>query len=85
MADSIGLMGGTIVDPEASLHGPGDVLIEDGIILAVGEGVASRAETTIDCRGTFVLPGLIDSHTHTFAGRPISARRFAKAVSSEGC
>jgi N-acetylglucosamine-6-phosphate deacetylase len=39
-----------------------DVLIENGLIAGVGSGL--RAESTIDAEGGYVLPGLIDIHTH---------------------
>ncbi|MCS6766166.1 MAG: amidohydrolase family protein [Candidatus Protistobacter heckmanni] len=47
------------------------ILVDDGVISAVGrladmdrEGV----KTEIDCKGTAVSPGLIDSHVHPVAG-----------------
>ena len=45
-----------------------DVLIEDGIIRAVGakitESSAARADKIIDCTGLTVIPGLCDMHVH---------------------
>lgn len=41
-----------------------DVLIEDGIIVEVGEVDAGSAETVIDAEGLHVLPGLVDAHVH---------------------
>lgn len=45
---------------------PGEILIEDNRIAAVGERLEAcdtRART-IDCRGATVMPGLGDAHTH---------------------
>jgi enamidase len=47
------------------------VVVNDGKIVAVGrykECDTEGARTVIDCRGTAVAPGLIDSHVHPVAG-----------------
>ena len=47
------------------------VVVQDGLITAVGREKdcdMSQARTTIDCRGTAVAPGLIDSHVHPVFG-----------------
>jgi imidazolonepropionase-like amidohydrolase len=41
---------------------PGDVLVEDGRITAVGDGLSG--DETIDCSELAVLPGLFDTHIH---------------------
>ena len=46
-----------------------DVAIKDGKILEVAENISgNRAETVVDAKGLYVVPGLIDLHVHTFAG-----------------
>lgn len=43
----------------------GDILMDQGKIVAVGEGLAIPEGTrVIDGRGKWVTPGLIDAHTH---------------------
>jgi len=44
----------------------GDTFIENGRIAAVGEGAGTKekAEHVIDASGDFVLPGLVNIHTH---------------------
>ena len=46
------------------------VLIEDGVISAVGEGEAPAADgiKTVDAGGKLVTPGLVDAHTHLVFG-----------------
>jgi len=46
------------------------IWIEDGIIREVGKGVGDEAaaEIGIDCAGTTLSPGLIDSHCHVILG-----------------
>jgi enamidase len=47
------------------------VLIENARIVELGAGTrtgATRADVVVDCRGTTVMPGLIDSHCHVVLG-----------------
>jgi enamidase len=63
---SIGrLVSGDIARP---LLDADSLLIEDGVITAVGRGLDESADTVIDARGTTVMPGLIDSHIHPVFG-----------------
>ena len=43
---------------------PTDILIADGVIAAIGQGLDAGAATTIDGTGLIALPGLVDLHTH---------------------
>ena len=43
----------------------GDVLIRDGVIAAVGPGLAT-AGTVVEARGCIVTPGLVNTHHHLF-------------------
>jgi enamidase len=44
------------------------LLVVDGRIAAIGGTAARDAEVVVDCRGTTVIPGLIDSHCHVVLG-----------------
>src|SRR6202795_4864401 len=44
------------------------IYVEDGVIRAIGNGIAERADTTIDAQGITAIPGLIDSHSHPAIG-----------------
>jgi dihydroorotase len=64
------LIGGRVLDPASGRDETADVVIEDGRIARIGAGAAGgaardeRDTRVIDCRGRWVLPGLIDLHTH---------------------
>ena len=41
-----------------------DVLIADGVIASISSAIADPDATLIDVKGSIVLPGLVDLHTH---------------------
>src|SRR5205814_651949 len=43
---------------------PGDLLIRDGVVTAVGRDAAAPGAEVIDADGLVALPGLVDLHTH---------------------
>lgn len=46
----------------------GDVVVEDGRIREVAEKCGSFADATvIDCKGRYLMPGLIDCHFHAYS------------------
>ena len=57
------IRGGTIVDGSGGKPYIGDVVIDNGIITAVGNLTAQGREE-IDARGFYVTPGFVDIHTH---------------------
>jgi dihydroorotase len=64
---SILIQHGRVIDPSQNIDGDFDVLIENGKIAAIdkpGQIPSSRAGKTIDAKGMWVLPGLIDIHVH---------------------
>lgn len=56
------LQGGTVVNHDG--EGVRDVAVSGGLIAAIGEFSRASAGETIDCRGLYVLPGVIDTHVH---------------------
>ena len=57
------IKGGTVVNADQTLRA--DVLCQDGLIAAVGEGLETPAgAAVIDAGGQYVMPGGIDPHTH---------------------
>lgn len=55
---------GHIIDPKAKRKGVFDILIEDGKIIEIGEGLELSNGDVIDAKGMYVLPGLVDAHCH---------------------
>lgn len=58
-------------DIDAPILEADTLVVEAGTIVAVGRAAdcdTERAQTVIDCRGTAVAPGLIDSHVHPVFG-----------------
>ena len=56
---------GSILDSRTlEYSGEGDVVIEDGVIRQVGGRHSGTADVTVDARGKYVMPGLIDAHVH---------------------
>ncbi|GLZ54488.1 amidohydrolase family protein [Actinomycetospora sp. NBRC 106378] len=54
------------MDPALGDLESGDVLVEDGVIAAVAPSLGDVDAEVIDARGHLVLPGLIDTHRHTW-------------------
>lgn len=61
----LAIHGGTVVPIEGPVIPGGTVLVDGGRIADVGATVAvPDGATIVDARGRWVLPGLIDAHTH---------------------
>jgi len=53
---------GTVVT--ATGRYPADVYAESGTIRAIGTRLDQKAEEVVNCKGKYILPGVIDPHTH---------------------
>jgi len=63
------LKGGEVIDPASGLHAVRDVAIRDHKIAAIEETISEKsAATVVSVKGMFVTPGLVDIHTHNYAG-----------------
>src|SRR5882757_3088497 len=63
------LRGGHVIDAKNHIDAVMDVAIKDGHIAKVATGLSpGDAIKTIDVRGLYVTPGLIDLHTHNYTG-----------------
>ena len=62
------LQGGSVADGENMTVRRADVLVADGKIAAVGEGLSSDGAEVLDCTGLIVTAGYTDAHVHVESG-----------------
>ena len=63
------LRGGHVIDPRNNIDAVRDVAVRSGKIAAVSETIdPALALKTVDVKGLYVTPGLVDIHVHVFAG-----------------
>jgi dihydroorotase len=63
------LQGGHVLDDKNHMDATMDVAVKDGKIAKVATHISpSDALKTIDVKGLYVTPGLIDIHVHVYAG-----------------
>src|SRR3989475_211427 len=63
------LKGGHVVDAKNHLSAVRDVAIQNGRIVEVADQIdPAKALKTVDVSGLYVTPGLVDIHTHVYAG-----------------
>ena len=57
-----------VVDPAQGLDGPGDLLVADGKVVAIGSDAMSHPQAAgaevLDGGGAVLAPGLVDLHVH---------------------
>lgn len=64
MAADLAILNGKIVTPQGIYEGD-DIAVEKGKIVAIDkQGSFPEAKETVDARGKYVLPGIIDVHVH---------------------
>lgn len=57
--------GGRVIDPSQDLDVTADLLIRDGFVAGIGEGIEAPSDAEeLDASGLVVCPGLIDIHVH---------------------
>ncbi|MFI6506130.1 amidohydrolase family protein [Streptosporangium sp. NPDC050855] len=63
------LSGGTVFDPVAGTHSVTDVAVTGDRVARIAPSLAgqvARAGQVVDCTGKWVMPGLVEGHTHVF-------------------
>ncbi|MPZ24863.1 MAG: amidohydrolase family protein [Micromonosporaceae bacterium] len=64
------LTGGRVIDPASGTDQVADLALSGGVLTARGSGLAAPPDARVlDCHGLYVVPGLIDLHTHVFTER----------------
>jgi dihydroorotase len=56
--------GGRVLDPGSGRDGTADLLIEDGVIVAVNPDLEAAGSEVLEASGCWVTPGFVDLHTH---------------------
>ena len=64
MPQSLLIRGGRVIDPASRLDARVDILVENGRITQIGDGLKAKAAEVLDATGCVVTPGFIDIHTH---------------------
>ncbi len=63
------IINGHVIDPKNKIDAVLDVAVADGKIAKLATGIDSlQSKKIIDAKGLYVVPGLIDMHTHVFVG-----------------
>ena len=70
---SFTLTGGHVIDPANNIDGPADVEITEGRVSQVAPEPSDSTGSVIDVSGCYVVPGIIDIHTHVYTFTPTSA------------
>ena len=68
---ALAIRGGHLLDPAAGVDGLRDILFKDNRvaeIAAPGKLKLANGAETLDAKGLVVAPGLVDIHTHVYAG-----------------
>ncbi len=55
---------GTLIDPVCGMGGVMDILVEDGTVAVIGNGLSDPEAQVLDVSGLCVSAGLIDMHVH---------------------
>ncbi len=56
---------GNIVDGTRSKAFVGDVLVRDGVVQGIGEGLEADGIKVVDAKNRLITPGFIDTHSHS--------------------
>ncbi len=55
---------GRVIDPRTGRDEAADILVENGRICKIGQGLSAEGGQVIDASGCVVAPGLVDVHVH---------------------
>ena len=67
MPERLLLQGGYVLSMDESVGElTGDVLVEDGLVAAIGPGLSAGDAELVDVTGNVVMPGFVDTHRHTW-------------------
>ena len=55
---------GTVIDYASKTEEVLDILVEDAKIIKVEKDINENADKVVDCKGLYIMPGMIDMHCH---------------------
>src|SRR3990172_4683160 len=58
------IRGGRVLDPGSERDGPADVLVEEGVVVAVDARLDGGDAQVLDSAGLWVAPAFVDLHAH---------------------
>lgn len=58
------IVGATILDGAGERFDNADILLRDGKIVGIGEGLSRDGAVVVDAAGKWITPGIIDLHSH---------------------
>ncbi|MFI2666470.1 hypothetical protein [Micromonospora carbonacea] len=61
------LAGGEVFDAATGVSQVTDVAVTGDRVARIAPGLAAQGRQVVDCSGQYVLPGLVEAHTHIFA------------------
>ena len=62
---------GHVIDPANNINEPFDIAVKDGVIEKVARSINPESATkSVDVKGNFVIPGIIDMHSHVYPLQP---------------
>ncbi|MBI5947612.1 MAG: dihydroorotase [Chloroflexi bacterium] len=64
MSERILIVGGRVVDSASGTDALLDVLVEGGVVRAIGPGLGGDGARRVDASGCIVSPGFVDLHAH---------------------
>ncbi len=64
MSERILLAGGRMIDPASGTDALLDVLVESGVVRAIGPALSADGARRVDVAGCIVAPGFVDLHAH---------------------
>ena len=70
--DDLIIRGGEIIDGTGGPAYSGDVAVQGGRIVAIGDSSGREARRIIDATGQVIAPGFIDIHTHSDFTLPLN-------------
>src|SRR5262245_10251844 len=64
VTSSFVIKGASILDSAGGFSDGQDIVVEDGVVSAVGPNLASNRQAVLDLDGLWVMPGVFDCHMH---------------------